>query len=48
LNELLKAQGDDTIDPLEAADLLFSIDEYILPISTEYQTITDADRYFMS
>ena len=29
------------------ADLLFSINEFILPISFEDQTITEADKYFM-
>ena len=48
LQELLSQQDPDSkVDPLQMADLLFSINEFILPISFEDQTITEADKYFM-
>ena len=48
LQELLSQQDPDSkVDPLEMASLLFSINEFILPISYEDQPITEADKYFM-
>ena len=47
LNDLL-ATEDKQPNALQAADLLFSIEDYILPVSPQFQVITDADKYFMN